>query len=108
MPRYNIFKSKFFCLIVKAVKFKISVASDARIGRLTVFVAADERLNDFLSKLCFIMINIVRNTYLLTDRSRILSILEAAAGSEKILTYNIIFIKSHSASHALISSVMDN
>ena len=104
VPRNDIIIAKLSALIVKAVKFKISVASDTGIWCLSNLVAVNERLYYLLPKLSFVMIYVIRNAYLVANCSRIVCIIYATARSQKVHPHYVVFIKAHGTSHALVTS----
>jgi len=61
MTSDNVVKAHFPSLLIKDIELKILVASDAGIRCLPSLIAAYKGFNNVLSKLCFIMKDLVIN-----------------------------------------------
>ena len=59
---------------------------------------------DFLRKQVLIVDDMVRDADLLGNAAGVLRVLEGAAGVQKILTYNVIFIQTHRAAYAFVAA----
>ena len=95
--------AQFFHLLVQMLKFELSVALDAGIGRAAVKVFVDEGLDHFLPEQVLIVHDMVGNPDLLCHAAGVLRILERTAGIHQIHSHNIVFIQPHCAAHTIIS-----
>ena len=96
--------AKFLHLGEEVLKLEAAVALDAWIGRAAVQVLIDKRFDDFLRKQVLIVDDMVRDADLLGNAAGVLRVLEGAAGVQKILTYNVIFIQTHRAAYAFVAA----
>ena len=106
MPRHDHVTVQEFRPLIQTVEFQESVAVDARIGRSSLFITVNEPVDDLLSEIRAEVKHIMTNSYIITDITGVLGVVQRTAGP---ITGNLrLFIikKAHRSANAFISFVL--